>query len=63
MKVPISDTFDELASLSSNDDTQFQKIASFIVSDPISNEEQQQQKQKSKMEPFLIKRLFNDVRY
>jgi hypothetical protein len=60
MKVPISDTFDELASLSSNDDTQFQKIASFIVSDPISNEEQQ--KQKSKMEPFLIKRLFNDVR-
>jgi hypothetical protein len=61
MKIPITDTFDQFSSSSLTDDTQFQKIASFIVSNPISNEEQE--RQKNRMEPFLIKRLFNDVRY
>ncbi len=59
IKVPISDTFDQFTS--STDDTLFQKIANFIVSNPISHDEQQEQK--NRIEPFLIKRLFNDVRY
>jgi hypothetical protein len=48
MKVPISDTFDQLASLSSIDNTLFQKIASFIVP-------QEQQR------TALIKKRLNDV--
>jgi hypothetical protein len=62
MKVPISDTFDQFALLSPNDETQFQKIANFFVGNSFSNEEQQGQK-KNIIEPSLIKNLFNAVGY
>jgi hypothetical protein len=59
MKVPINDNFDQLAPSSPTDDSLFQKVASFIVPDSISDDDQQ----KNNIEPFLIKKLFNEVRY
>ena len=41
MKFPISESFDQLAMLSSSDNSQFKKIASFFVPKPYPNREQQ----------------------
>lgn len=60
MKIPISDTFDQFASSSSLDDTQFEKIANFFVTNPISNPNQQQQIPNIK-DPFSMRKFLNDV--
>jgi hypothetical protein len=60
-KIPINDTFDQLAGSSSSiDDTQFQKIANFFVSNPVSNEKAQQQ-ETNIIEPFSIRKVLNEV--
>lgn len=38
MKIPINDAFEQLASLSSNEDAPFHHIASFILATPSTNE-------------------------
>lgn len=55
MKIPIDDQFEQFISSASIEDTQFQKVASFIVPDT--------EEKKDEIEPFTIKRLFNEVKY
>jgi hypothetical protein len=50
MKIPIRDNFDQLNELSSIDDTQFQKVANFFLSNP-----------KQQVEPFSIRKIFDEV--
>ncbi|CAF3533519.1 unnamed protein product [Rotaria sordida] len=56
MKVPIKNTFDQIASLSSIDDILFQQISNFILSKPMFEEEQQT----TTMKPFSTKKIFNE---
>ncbi len=54
MKIPISDTFDRLAS-----SVPIQKIENFVVPNAIPDEEQD----KSIIETVLMKKLLNEVRF
>jgi hypothetical protein len=54
MKIPIRDNFDQLNELSSIDDTQFQKVANFFLSNP-------KQQQNNIIEPFSIRKIFDEV--
>ncbi|CAF0922618.1 unnamed protein product [Rotaria sordida] len=56
MKVPIKNTFDQIASLSSIDDILFQQISNFILSKSMFEEEQQT----TTMKPFSTKKIFNE---
>ncbi|CAF4808080.1 unnamed protein product [Rotaria sp. Silwood1] len=55
-KIPMSNTFDQIASLSSIDDLLFQKITNYILSKPSFAEEQQT----TTMKPFSIEKNFNE---
>ncbi len=57
IKVPISDTFDQF----DFDETQFQKLANFFVTNPPTVNEQQLDK--NLIEPSFIKKLFSEVGY
>jgi len=52
MKIPIKDNFDALSSI---DDTQFEKVANFFLSNP------KQQQQNNIIEPFSIRKIFDEV--
>jgi hypothetical protein len=54
MKIPIRDNFDQLTALSSIDDTQFEKVANFFLSNP-------KQQQNNIIEPFSIRKIFDEV--
>ncbi|CAF2370308.1 unnamed protein product [Rotaria sp. Silwood2] len=56
MKVPMKKTLDQITSLSSIDNTLFQKITNFILSKPTLNEEQQT----TTIKPFLTTKSFNE---
>ncbi len=72
VKVPINDAFERLASLPSNEQAQFHRVASFILATPIPNDEQIFQQQSrlvslpptidKLMESFSIKKISRKVR-
>jgi len=73
VKIPINDAFEQFASLPSVENAQFHRIASFILATPISNDDQDLQKQQrgivsfpptieNLMDPFSYKKLLNKLK-
>lgn len=62
MKIPISDTFDQLATYQSTANVQFFRLASFILATPQPNEDPTSQSQRRLVSlPPIIEKLVDSI--